>query len=131
MIITITIQPYFESWTYYHYNEFLQTFQSICIPRFHYHTADMFLHFYSMLLHWDCTYLIRTRLLLYKNIFIKVSVITYLFHIGYPRRVYYNCMLYCHHSLQHTFHHFYKHLHCLESICLLETEVQYLNNIYT
>ena len=68
------------------------------------------------------------QVIIIKKIFINVLKITYLFHIGYHRRVYYNCMLFFHHSLQHTFHHFYKHLRCLESICLFEKKAQYLNN---
>ena len=70
----------------------------------------------------------QNQVIIIKTILINVSKITYLFHIGYHRRAYYNCMRFFHHSLQHTFHHFYKNLRCLESICLFEKKAQYLNH---
>ena len=73
----------------------------------------------------------QNQFIIIKKIFVNVSKITYLFHIGCHHRVYYNCMLFFHHSLQHTFHHFYKHLRCLESICLFEKKAQYLNHSNT
>ena len=73
----------------------------------------------------------QNQVIIIKTILINVSKITYLFHIGYHRRVYYNCMRFFHHSLQHTFHHFYKNLRCLESICLFEKKVQYFNQSNT